>query len=195
VTDPDSPVSPPPVIEEQTLLALDYVKRALNFELDFRPETLAVLDHYAETVRAELEKNPSLGAVVAPALGAYFGEVVRAHFGAFWSVPSGNRQDWTLCWRVAFLAVNPIGVAFDAVHGGTDHEGPGSSLRLAPEERAYIDQRLSTLPPVGEDEYFSFTTRFEVLEVVTEALTARMQEEGYGGTEYTPDDYGISYLN
>jgi hypothetical protein len=185
--------TPPPAIEELTLLALDYVKRALDFALDFSPETLPVLDHYAKTVRDSLAENPALGKVVAPALGAYFGEVVRARFSGFWRIPSPNQQDWSVCSRVAFLAVNPLGVAFDAVFGGSDHDGPSSALRLAPEDRQFIDQRLATIPPVPEDEYFSFATRFEVLEIVVESLTAKMQEEGYGGTEFSPEDYGVDY--
>jgi hypothetical protein len=183
----------PAPIEELTLACLDYVRRATGVELDFRPETLGVLDHYATTTRDELAKNPTLAAIVAPALGAYFGEVVRAHFGAFWRVPSANQRDWTVCGRHAFLAVNPIGVAYDAIHGGTDHDGPRSTLRVAPEDREYLDRRLATVPEVPEDEFYLFTTRFEVLEVAIEALAAKMDEEGYGGTEYAAADYGLDY--
>lgn len=185
--------APPPAVEELTLTALDYVKRALGVALDFSPETLSVLDHYAQTVRDHLTQNPGLAAVVAPALGAYFGEVVRAHLDGFWRIPSPNQHDWAVCLRPAFLAINPIAVAYDAIHGGTEHDGPRSLLRVAPEDREYLDRRLETLPPVPEDEFFLFTTRFEVLEVATEALTAKMQAEGYGGTEYSPEDYGVDY--
>jgi hypothetical protein len=49
------------------------------------------------------------------------------------------------------------------------------------------------MPEVSEDEFFSFTTRYEVLEVALEALSKKMQDEGYGGTEYSEDDYGLDY--
>ncbi len=184
---------PPPAVEELTLVALDYVHRALAFNLDFSPETLSVLDHYAASVRGDLARNPALAAVLAPALGAYFGEVVRAHLHGFWRIPSANHTDWALCSSVAFLAMNPVAVAYDAIHGSTEHGGPRSILHVSLEDRTYVDQRLSTLPPVPEDEFFSFSTRYEVFEVVTEALTAKMQEEGYGGTEYSAEDYGMQY--
>lgn len=183
----------PPEIEELALSGRSYVERALEVEVDFQPETLAMLDHYANSVRVEVGKNPALGAVIGPALGAYFGEVVRARLRGFWRVPSQNPQDWSVCSRVVFLAINPIGVGYDAVYGSSEHDGPRSTLRVAPEDSEYLDRRLSALPPVAEDEFFSFTTRFEVLEVALEALSIKMQDEGYGGTEYSAEDYGLDY--
>lgn len=183
----------PPQIQELTSSSLEYVARSVGMVLDFTPESLAVLDHYASTVRQESEKNPSLAAIVAPALGAYFGEVLRVRFDGFWRIPSANHHDWSLCSRVVFLAINPIGVGYDAAHGGEQHGGPRSALRVAPEDREYLDRRLATLPPVPEEDFFSFTTRFEVLEVASEALSAKMEEEGYGGTQYTEADYFLDY--
>jgi hypothetical protein len=187
------PTPPPPAIEELTLTCLDYVSRALGVALDFSPETLPLLDHYATQARQQLTANPALAAIVAPALGAYFGEVVRGKLDGFWRMPSQNIHDWAVCSRVTFLALNPLGVAYDAVYGGTEHAGPRSMLRVAPEDREYLDRRLSTLPRVPEDEFFLFTTRFEVVEVASEALAAKMEEEGYAGTEYTSDDYALDY--
>ncbi|HYO96073.1 MAG TPA: hypothetical protein VER33_16255 [Polyangiaceae bacterium] len=183
-------VAPPAVIEELTHTALDYVARAVGVPLDFSAETLALLDHYTRSVAPTLEGNPALADIVAPALGAYFGEVVRARFDGFWRVESANQRDWLLCSHIAFLAFNPIGVAYDALYGTGEHHGPGSNLRVAPEDRALIDARLTSIPPVAEDEYFLFTTRFEVLEIVVEALCGKMEDEGYGETRYSEADYG-----
>ncbi len=187
------PTPPPPAIEELILTCLDYVKRALGVALDFTPETLPLLDHYASIARTEIQANPALAAIIAPAVGAYFGEVLRGRFDGFWRVPSQNPHDWLVCARATFLAINPIGVAYDAIYGGTDHDGPRSLLRVAPEDREFLDRRLETLPPVPEDEFYTFSTRFEVLEVASEALAAKMEEEGYAGTEYSEDDYGLDY--
>jgi hypothetical protein len=180
-------------VEELTRACLEYVRRAVGMDLDFSVETLSVLDHYASLARKEIENNRTLELLIAPALGAYFGEVVRGRLEGFWRIPSANPHDFSVCLRVAFLAVNPIGVGYDALHGGSDHSGPRSTLRVAPEDSEYLNRRLASLPPVPESDYFLFTTRFEVLEVATEALTAKMQEEGYGGTEYSPEDYGLEY--
>jgi hypothetical protein len=185
--------APPPAVEELTLTCVEYVRRALGVGLDFTPETLSLIDHYAAGLRDSAEKNNALVQIVAPALGAYFGEVIRARLDGFWRIASPNTHDWAVCLRVAFLALNPIGVAYDAIYGGTEHDGPRSSLRVAPEDREFLDRRLATLPPVPEDQFFLFSTRFEVLEVATEALTAKMNEEGYGGTEYSADDYAVDY--
>jgi hypothetical protein len=182
-----------PEIEELARAGQSYVERALEVEIDFQPETLAMLDHYAASVRAEVGKNPALGAVIGPALGAYFGEVLRARVRGFWRIPSANPQDWSVCSRVVFLAINPIGVGYDAIYASTEHDGPRSTLRVAPEDSKFLDQRLAAMPEVSEDEFFSFTTRYEVLEVALEALSKKMQDEGYGGTEYSEDDYGLDY--
>src|SRR5690606_9263563 len=48
---------PPEAIEELVVNCLDYVRRASGVELDFTPETLSVLDHYAATARAASSKN------------------------------------------------------------------------------------------------------------------------------------------
>jgi len=44
---------------------------------------------------------------------------------------------------------------------------------------------------VPEDEFFSFSTRFEALEVATEALHAKLIDSGYEGTEFGLDDYEL----
>lgn len=181
---------PPPVIEELTQACLEYVSRAVGVDLDFTPETLSILDHYATGARSEAEKNPALGETIARATGAYFGELVRSHFDGFWRLSSPSVHDWSVCLRTAFLTLNPLGVGYDAVFGGEAHDGPRSNLRVAEDDRKYLDHRLETLPPVPEDEYFLFTTRFEVLEVAVEALRARLEEQGYGETTFDVDDYG-----
>jgi hypothetical protein len=181
--------APPDPIPEYAAACLEYVRRALDFSLDFTPETLAVLDHYVATVRPTLAERPELAALVGRATGAYFGEVVRGVIPGFWRVPSASVHDFQLCSRVAFLWVNPIGVAYDALFAGTEHDGPRSMLRCAPEDREFLERRLATLPPVPEDQYYLFTTRFEVLEVANEALRARLEEQGYGESELGEDDY------
>src|ERR1044072_2612629 len=107
--------APPDPIPEYASACLDYVRRALGFELDFSAETLPVLDHYVTQARAELTERPEIGGLVARAVGAYFGEVVRTVAPVFWRIPSANVHDWQLCARLAFLWVNPVGIAFDAI--------------------------------------------------------------------------------
>ena len=186
--------APPDPVPEYASACLEYVRRALAFELDFTAETLPVLDHYITTVRETLAERPALAPLIARAAGAYFGEVIRTVVPAFWRIPSSaNVHDWQLCCRPSFLWLNPVGIAFDALHGGTDHEGPRSHLRTSPEDRGYLERRLETLPPVPEDQFFLFTTRLEVIEVANEALHARLEEQGYGETELGEEDYAVEH--
>jgi hypothetical protein len=182
-------ISPPEPVAELVTVCLDYVRRALGFELDFTSDTLPVLDHYVSTVKDSRTERPELVPLVARATGAYFGEVVRAWIPGFWRIPSPNVVDWQLCSRVCFLHFNPIGVAYDALYGDTEHDGPRSMLRCAPEDREFLERRLAVLPPVPADQYQLFTTRFEVIEVANEALRARLDEQGYEGSELSEEDY------
>ena len=182
-------IAPPEPVAELVTSCLDYVRRALGFELDFTSDTLPVLDHYTASVRDQIETRPELAPLVARATGAYFGEVVRAFIPGFWRVPSANVHDWELCSRVCFLRWNPIGVAYDSLYLEREHAGPRSVLKCAPEDREFLERRLAALPPVPADQYHLFTTRFEVIEVAQEALRARLDEQGYEGQEFSEEDY------
>ena len=181
--------SAPEEIGELVRACLEYVKRSLGTELDFTPETLPLLDHYLSEVREELEGKPELVELTAHAAGAYFGEVLRRQMRGFWHMPSASLHDFQVCSSVAFVAINPFGVAYDALYGGQEHGGPRSNLRLAAEDHGYIKARLATVPELPEDQYFLLTTRIEAIEITVEALRARLEEQGYGETEYTPEDY------
>jgi hypothetical protein len=187
---------PEPILE-LVRACLDYVKRSLGTELDFTPETLPLLDHYLSEVREELAAKPELVELTAHAAGAYFGEVLRRQMQGFWHMPSASLHDFQICSSVAFVSVNPFGAAYDALYGSTEHGGPRSNLRLAPEDHGYIAARLATVPELPEDQFFLLTTRIEVIEITVEALRARLEEEGYSEMEYTPEDYNaeLRFLN
>jgi hypothetical protein len=180
---------PPEPIPDYVTACLEYVRRALKFDLDFTPETLPLLDHYATLSRETVREKPELAPLITRAAGAYFGEVVRARLAGFWRVPTINVHDWAICSSTVFMWFNPIGIAYDALYSGTEHDGPRSMLRVAPEDHDFLAQRLAALPPLPEDEYFSFSTRFEVIEVAVEALHAKMLDGGYEGTEFSVEDY------
>lgn len=179
---------PEPVIE-LALACVQYVQRALGLELDFEPETLSIVDHYTSQVRGELPTRPELLDLIGPAVGAYFGEVVRRHLGAFWRVPSGNFHDWQVCGRTAFLSINPIGVGYDAIAGSDDHKGPRSQLRAALEDRERVRERFERLPPMEADEYFTLCTRLEAIEIAMDALRGELIRRGYDEIEFDAEDY------
>jgi hypothetical protein len=187
----------PEPIADLVSACLRYVKQALGTDLDFTPDTLPLLDHYLTDVREELSAKPELAQLTAHAAGAYFGEVLRRQFQGFWRSPSDSLHDYQVCSSVAFVSINPFGVAYDALYAGTDHGGPRSNLRVAPEDQGYISARLATVPELPEDQYYLLTTRIEVIEITVEALRARLEEQGYSELEYTPEDYEaeLRYLN
>jgi hypothetical protein len=193
----DSAPDVPETVAELVRACLDYVRRALGTDLDFSPETLPLLDHYLSDVRDELTGKPELAELTAHAAGAYFGEVVRRQVRGFWRTPSASLHDYQVCSSVAFVAVNPFGVAYDALYGSAEHGGPRSNLRVSPEDQGYVSARLATVPEVPEDEFYLLTTRLEAIEITVEALRARLDEEGYSELEYTHEDYEaeLRYLN
>ncbi len=181
----------PRTIAELAQSLTDFVERTVGIRPDYTPETLPLVDHYAREVRARIGERPELLALTAQAMGAYFGEVVRRNLVGFWFVPSGNLHDYQMCGEAAFVSINPIGVAFDAVVGSSEHDGPASRLRLAPEDRAAVEDRLAQLPEVREEEYYLLSTRYEVLEIAMEAARAEASRRGYEDITYSADDYFV----
>lgn len=182
---------PPEPIPEFVTACLEYVRRALKVDLDFTPETLPLLDHYITLSRETVKEKPDLAPLITRAAGAYFGELVRSRLSGFWRVPTINVHDWSVCSSEVFLWFNPIGTAYDALYGNAEHEGPRSMLRVTAEDHELLAQRLAILPPVPEDEFYSFSTRFEVLEVASETLHQKLVDEGYEGAEFGVEDYEV----
>jgi hypothetical protein len=195
----DDAVEPPApdVIQDLARSCEDYVKKAVGVELDYTRDTLPLLDHYVAAVRDDVREREELRQLVAHAIGAYFGEVMRKTIGGFWRMPSPNVHDWSVCARPVFLSINPMAVAFDALADGHEHDGPRSDLRVAPEYRSAVADRLAALPPVPEDEFFLLSTRLEAIEVAAAALKASMSADGYEDQEFELGDYAaeLAVLN
>jgi len=179
----------PESVRELAEASEQYVIRALGFQLDYSIETLPVLDQYVLDVRASVAERPDLMPLLSHALGAYFGEVMCRTLGGFWRTPSPNVVDWQVCLTQVFLWLNPVGVACDALAGHPDHGGPSSQLRVSLEDREFVSTRLARLEGVDEEQYYRFSTRIEVLQVVIEELQRRLEESGYGDTEFDLSDY------
>lgn len=193
MSDSDSPLvsidAAPATIVELAAVACEYVRRAVGIELDFTAETLPIADHYAQLARAGLEQRAELEPLIARALGAYFGEVVRRRIPAFWHVPSEDSHEWRLCASRVLVALNPVGVAYDAIHRNSEHEGPSGDLILGREERAVVAARLEALPAVREQDFYLLSTRLEVLEIVEDALLGLEPPETINRFEW--EDYAV----
>ncbi len=180
---------PPQEIAELAGTALVYVRRALEFELDLTADTLPVLDHYVGLVNESLADRPELLPVVAPAVAAYFGEVVRTELPSFWAQMGPSPADYYLCLRPVFLAFRPLGIAYDVVTRGGDHDGPSPELYLLREERAAVERRLGDLPPVPPSEYYLLSTRLEAIQIAAEALRAQRLKSHDQAVFYGLEDY------
>jgi hypothetical protein len=189
----EPPTGPPDAaVAELANACVRFVQAALGVTLDFRPETLSVLDHYLATRREELlaarTTNPEAMGLVARTVGAYFGEVIRGRFRSFWHLPSDDPASWELRFESVYLSVNPLAIAYDAISYG-DEEGPIAYFELEDEDREAVGARLAELPAASDEEFFSLTTRLEVLEIAVDVVKARMMESGLGEVAFSNDDY------
>jgi hypothetical protein len=188
----------PPFIAEMADACVRFVEAALGLKLDYSPETLPLLDHYISSRREELVssdapslRRPEVMGLVARAAGAYFGEVVRRQIRSFWHAPSDDPSTWEVRFEAVYLSFSPIGVAFDAITHG-DEAGPTAQFQLDDEDREAVEARLAELPSASDEEFFSFSTRLEVLEIAVDAIKARMMSSGLGEVAFDDDDYGSS---
>src|SRR5438552_18542314 len=92
----------PPVkparIAEYALAAGDYVRQSLGVELDGSVESLAFVDHYVSKIG---QVSDEVLALVAAALGSYFGEVVIGRLGGAWATGGDDPAGWTVTLEAA----------------------------------------------------------------------------------------------
>ena len=205
-----SPTDPPPFVTELRATFEQQVRRALDWQLDGSPTSLAVVDHYLASARLE-EREPILSLLAAGA-GAYFGEIVRNEVGAHWL--ASGRDGWRLrlLLRPQFVHFSPVCMAFEAIIGNTTTAGDlrlptdvtyGANYQLpqgriagavAPADKdddgTWLANRLEELPAVPEDQFFSLTARYETLHVMLEFLAERHASDGH-----QPRDYVLQRLH
>lgn len=163
----------PPEIQPFLDAAGRYVKRALGVDLDGSEESLAFLDHYISgTARKEIS-DARLGAEVmallAPALGAYFGEVAIARLGGHWVIDGADPAGWRVELTPAPLNFFPVGMAAEALRGGAvdDYD---AAFTTRDDLMGPLMEALEAAPPVDEAYYYSLTGRLETLEHVVDLL-------------------------
>ena len=151
----------PDVVSDLASSCVRFVDKALGLELDYTQETLPVLDHYlgaAEDISEEI-----LG-LLAPACGAYFGEVVRRHLQeGTWHLPEDD--DWSeliLELPSASIRFNPMAVAVEVATGGS-MEGLSAQFSVPEADRARAREAVERLGDVAEEDYYTFAVRFDVL--------------------------------
>ena len=185
---PPPPLPPPPErVAELCAACMRFVASKYKVPLDGTPETLSLVDQYVREAREADRERPESIEVVAPAVGAYLGEVMRQQFRAEWSA-EGDYAAWRLYFSNVFLAFNPIGMAREAITMA-EEAGWNAHLVLDPGERDTIEERLAAMPAVDEEEYYLPTTRFDVVTVVVETLRAQAERSGTADVTFTKEDY------
>lgn len=166
----------PPLVQPFYEAAKRYVERALDtdndagrvVDLDGSEESLAYVDHYvANSGRAEALK-PEVLALVAPALGAYLGEVAIRKFGGRW-ITDGEPAEWRVELEPAPLSFHPVGMAAEALRGD-EVDGYDASFSTRDDLMGPLLEALESAPPVDEAYYYSLTGRLETLEHALDIL-------------------------
>ena len=183
---PDLP-PPPPRVAELCAACMRFVASKYKVALDGTPDTLSLLDQYVRESREAAQVRPESIELVAPAIGAYLGEVMRQEFGGEWWA-EGDFDAWRLYFANVYLAFNPLGMGHEAV-SMHEEEGWNAHLVLDPGDRDDVEERLKAMPEIDEEEYYLPTTRIEVVTAVVELLRAKAEAAGIGDVEFTRDDY------
>lgn len=185
--DPDATADAPPKVAELAAACVRFVAQRYGVMLDFSPDTLSLVDQWVRDARKELKQRPELEALVTSAAGAYLGEVVRREFGGRWFC-DGDEDGWRLYLSTVYCAFNPVGMVREAL---LLHEAEGwhAHFELDPGEREGIEARLAALPEVEDDEYYAPSTRFDVVNIVVDALREDMRARGLADVRFTPEDY------
>jgi hypothetical protein len=182
-----SELDTPPVVLDLADSCVRFVKRALRIELDYTPETLPILDHYLR--EAQGIDREEIISLVAPAAGAYFGEVVRRQLGpSRWHWVSDDFADCRIEFDRCFLSFNPIGNALEAVVGN-EVEGYGSNLALLAEDQGLVREALARTDDVREDDYYRLAVRFEVIEQVVALLVEKAIAKDELSRRFGPEVY------
>lgn len=183
-----APLPPPPDrVAELCAACMRFVASKYKVSLDGTPDTLSLVDQYVREAREAVRERPESLELVAPAVGAYLGEVMRQLFRAEWSA-EGDHDAWRLYFTNVYLAFNPLGMAREAITMA-DEPGHGAHLVLDPSEREEIAARLEAMPEVDEEEYYLPTTRLDVVTAVVETLRARAEASGTDDVVFTREDY------
>jgi hypothetical protein len=184
----------------------EQLRRALSVELDDTTTSLAFVDHHLKLARQE-DRAPILSLLAASA-GAYYGELVRETIGARWIGDGRDPRRLRLLVTPQFLHFSPIDQAFEAIVAGPldedDERRPAgapldTAFHLRPpksdrdddeqDDAVWLQQRLSELALVPEDEFYSLTCRFETLQLMLELLAAKHAAEGRAPHELSITDY------
>ena len=181
------PDAPPSNVAELADGCVRFVATRYGITLDYTSDTLGLLDQWVRDGRREAAEKPEVARIVETAGGAYLGEVIRRAFGGIWRI-GAEESDWRLLLSSVFCAFNPIAMVREALRLAPA-EGWHAHMDLDPSDREAIESRLAALPEVADEEYYAPSTRFDVVELVVEALRGMQRSRGHGDVRFDAEDY------
>ncbi len=161
--------APPKQVLEYAQTCVQYVKKNMGVPLDFRIETLPILDHYLRQARSAKAERPEAGILIATVAGCYLGEVIRGRHAVDWDLCSDDPLRWKIVDPSGALTVFPVAlvqVAIEGLRSERELEFFSFESKL---NRALV-ARLDRLPQVDEEEYIAPSTRVEVIDIAFELL-------------------------
>ena len=179
---------PSPQLIDLAENCVNFVKRSLQLPLDYTQDTLPILDHYLRVARSETKKASVLSPLV-PAAGAYFGVLLCRQFGGARFVGEGEAYE---LYRVEFgnffLHVNPLGIAQEVL---TASDAPGwhAHLSMLPDQRVVVEQTLTQGFGLSDQDYYSFSVRYEMIDHVVSVLSALEGQRTHGPRHFGSDVY------
>lgn len=185
--DPIAEASPEQVLE-LAASGVRFVLTMLKIEPDFTPETLPLLDHYLKEAAKAVKERPETLALTAHSVGAYLGEVVRKRHPCWWRLDEADPGAWRLEFARVRVCFYPVGVVYAALTRNSAEES-FAGFEVEDEHHDAVMQRLAEIPPVSEDDYYALGTRVEVLDIVIDAVAARVLPDPGAKRLLTPDDY------
>ena len=181
----------PELIAELADACVKFVKEALSLPLDYTTETLPILDHYARTTATTRHARDEVRDLLTPALGAYFGEVVRRSLpGVRWHIPEDRQEFWSyrLEFEWIFLHFNPLGIAREVLEQDGVEES-GAHFQVLDEAQIPLDAALEQSGSVTADDYYTFTIRAETLELVVSLLVELERAHSGPPRRFGPEVY------
>lgn len=180
---------PAPHLIDLAQSCVDFVQRSLSLPLDYTQDTLPILDHYLRTARAEA-KDPNLLSPLVPAAGAYFGTLLCRQFpdARFVGPEGGDYESYRVQFGSIFLYFNPLGIAQEVL---TQSDAPGWNAHFSTldDQRKVIEQTLTEGLPLREEDYYSFSVRYEMLDQVIAVLLALEEQRKDGPRHFGPEVY------
>ncbi len=164
-----------------------HVHKRFSLELDFTSDTLSVLDFFVE----ELVKDENRGVaplpghpsrmnmlhLFAPTMGAYFGALLSKQFGGRFRHTEQDISKWRFEFETFFVRFNPVAVAAGVI-AKQEVDGLPALLISTPSLSQRLQERFDAAPEIPEDDYFSFCSFFESIQIANEFLIEVSRKDG-----------------